>query len=275
MLDLRQIPGIVINLPSDSQRRTHIERHLGEVGLNFRFIDGVSSHRKKKAVALAQSRAFDAMGPAPFWMAEDDIELKWRNCILPHVPDDADIIYLATSHSGCCPDPEPGESRLALTTAAHLALAESHDPLYLRLSSMISAVAILVLTEKGRDRYREEQRKAFRRNQAVDVRYAFAMPDLNVYGLRSPMFSERMDIQIPAKNNEDRRAITHNPMPVAIEGETRSVYNSRYALEVQAERDHNNGLLKWSVLQYHPQIRDGVTPAQPLSSFCDPIVKKK
>lgn len=148
MLDLRSIPAVVVNIPDDKVRRSHIKQHFGELGLNFQFSKGVTKYRKKRAVAKAHSTAFDTMETLPFWMAEDDVELKWGSCILPELPPDADIVYLATSHSGCCADPEPGDNLLGLTTAPYLALSEVHDENYARLSSMISAVAILVLTEK-------------------------------------------------------------------------------------------------------------------------------
>ena len=41
-LDLRTIPAAVISLVSRTDRRAHITSHFGDLGLNYRFVDGVA-----------------------------------------------------------------------------------------------------------------------------------------------------------------------------------------------------------------------------------------
>ena len=220
---------------------------LEGLGISHQFVPGVTKFRKKRNVAAAHANAFDAMGKAPFIVFEDDQELLWDDCILPDMPPDADIIYLANSQQGCLPDRDNNKEKFGLRAYYGLALAEVYNDEYLRLSSMISAMAILVLTEKGRLRYRDELRKAFNRDTAIDIRYAFAMPDIAVYALHAPMFAEAAEMQIDAKRTVGRFSETHAALPHATEGDIRIAYHRHHKLIVKAVRDAGTGVLSWKV----------------------------
>jgi hypothetical protein len=259
-LDLRSVPAAIVNLPSQKARRDQMSALFTRLGIDHQFIDGVSRHGKKRNVAEAMLKAHDAFSAAPFMVCEDDLLLMQADVVIPAPPADADIVYLAKSDHGCLPN-RPDYAELYRHRAyAGLALAEAHDDRYLRLTSMISAIAVLVLSEKGRLRYREELRKAFNRDAPIDIRYALAMPDLRVYTPRLPIFAEDMTLQPPPKRNEERRLVTHAPLPVAFEGERRTGENMLFRLDVRARRNLVTEALEWEVVQAWPKPRqDGLT----------------
>ncbi len=256
-LDLRDIPAAIVNLPSQTLRREHMTALFTGLGIQHQFVDGVSKHGKKRNVAAAMIKAHDAFPAAPFLICEDDLLLMQPDVILPAPPADADIIYLAKSDHGCLPD-RPEYTKVYRHRAyGGLALAEAYSEDYLRLSSMISAIAVLILSERGRLRYREELRKAYNRETAIDIRYAFAMPDLRVYAPRLPLFAEDMALQPGPKRNEERRLITHTPLPVAYEGERRISEGRLFRIDVCARRNPANGALEWEVVQAWPNLGAG------------------
>lgn len=261
-LDLRSVPAAIINLPGETLRRQHMAALFGRLGIPHQFVDGVSKHGKKRNVAAAMAQAHDTFAAAPFLICEDDLLLMQPDVILPAPPVDADILYLAKSDHGCLPNRPDYAERYRHHSYAGFALAEAHDENYLRVTSMISAIAVLVLSEKGRLRYREELRKAFNRDMHIDVRYALAMPDLRVYAPRLPLFAKDMALQPPAKRNEVRRLITHTPLPVAYEGERRSGESKTFRIEVCARRNPASGALEWEVVEAWPKPpADGASAA--------------
>lgn len=261
-LDLRTIPAAIINLPDQTKRRAHMEALFQRLGIPHRFFDGVSKHRKKRNVAAAMMRAHDAFSSAPFMVCEDDLLLMQPDVILPAPPADADILYLAKSSDGCLPDRNNYQQLYLHRAYGGFAMAEAHDENYLRLTTMISAISVVILSEKGRLRYREELRKAFNRNTHIDVRYALAMPELRVYAPRLPVFAEDMELQPPEKRSEERRLITHSPLPVAFEGEVRAAENRHFRIEARAVRSPETLALEWEVVSAVPQTTPVAGPAE-------------
>lgn len=255
MLDLRLIPAAIVNLPHQKDRRAAMTSRFQDWGIPHHFIEGETRFGKKKNVAAAHARAFDSFPNAPFMICEDDLFLTAAALTLPDIPEGTDIVYLAKSQLGCLPDRADYNDIYHRRAYAELALAEAIDDHYLRLWTMISAIAIVVLTEKGRARYRLELKKAFNRNQAIDVRYSHAMPDLQVITPRHPVFVEDMALQPPAKSSEARRMITHAALPVGYEGERRIGQSMLYRVEVEARRRAKGGALDWHVLQSWPLER--------------------
>jgi hypothetical protein len=202
------------------------------------------------------------MGQSPFIVFDDDQELLWDDCILPDIPTDADIIYLATRNSGCLPDTPENKAKFGFHAYDGLALAESYDDTYLRLYTMISSMAVFVVSERGRERYRLELKKAFNRSTAADIRYAFAMPSLNVYALRQPMFAEKQSLQVPSKSGDLRVAETHTPLIVTAENDVRVSEHRIRSLKVQAKRDPETKTLNWEVLEVL-SAEDAVSLAKP------------
>ena len=276
-LDLRSIPAAIVNLPTDKHRRAFMEEQFGSLGIQTKFVPGVTKFGKKKSVAAAYINAFEAMDQAPFVVFDDDQELLWDDCILPDIPADADIIYLATRNSGCLPDRPENKKKFGFHAYDGLALAEAFDETYLRLYSMISSMAVFVVSERGRERYRLELKKAYNRSTAADIRYAFAMPSLNVYALRQPMFAVKQSLQVPSKSGDLRVAATHTPLIVTTEGEVREASHRLRNLKVQAKRDVATQALNWEVLEVKPTtiVTPPATPALRLPGYNQDILKDR
>ncbi|MCV2874986.1 hypothetical protein OE810_01825 [Rhodobacteraceae bacterium XHP0102] len=256
MLDLRNIPAAIINLPTQHARRAAMGERFSQLGIAHHFVDGVTRYgKKKKNVAAAYAAAFDGFAKPPFMICDDDLMFTWDSTILPPPPEGADILYLGKSQLGCLPDRAEYNDLYHRRAYADLALAEALDENYLRLFSMISSIAIVILSERGRDRYRLEITKSYNRNMAVDVRYAYAMPELNVITPRKPVFVEDMALQPHDKNNEVRRLVTHASLPVSYEGERRVGQSMTYKVEVEARRRAGSTALDWHVLQSWPLER--------------------
>jgi hypothetical protein len=224
-------------------------------GIDHTFVEGVTSEGKKRNVAAAMRKAHERFAAPPFMVCEDDLFPLRTAPVLPPPPDGADIVYLANSSSGCLPERPDYRQRYLHRAFGGLALAEDHDADYVRLWSMISAIAILILTEKGRLAWREQLRKAYNRDTAIDVRFAYSMPDLAVYALRKPMFAEDPSLQPKGKRTEERRLLTHSPLPLAHEGEERVSEGTLYHVRVCARRNPETRGLEWEVLEDRPKPR--------------------
>lgn len=251
MLDLRKIPAAVINIPTSVSRRSHIEKHFGAIGLKYTFVDGVTGAGKIRGCARSHSAAFDTIGSAPFMVFEDDVELVWEAPILPYVPQDADAIYLGTNTGGCFPNTIDNKERFGHRSLAGFALATEFDNLYLRLHSMVSAHAILFLNDAARHLYRENLRIADKRKTPLDVRYAYLMSKLQVYGLREPMFVESQDLQTGNKKSAARGEITRKPLTASRPGDIK-IGVKRGQRVTACVVETTAGRLEWSVVDLEP-----------------------
>lgn len=157
-LDLRELPAMVVSLPAETRRRAHVTDHFGALGISFEFIDGVVGERKIRNVAIAHRNAFDAAKGLPFMVFEDDVVFCGKDLVLRDVPEDADIVYLGKNDDGCLPNVPEYSDRFGHRSLANLALASRHDASWLRLHSMVSAHAILIISERGNRELREAQR---------------------------------------------------------------------------------------------------------------------
>ena len=246
-MDLRTVPARVISIPRQKRRRRHIAQHFGDLGISFQFIDGIKADRKTRGVAEAHLNAFESAGAPPFMVFEDDVEFAGESLVLRDIPADADIVYLGKNADGCLPyDPEYAE-RFGHRSLTDLALASVHDADWLRLHSMVSAHAILFLTERATRMCMEEQRIARNRATPLDVRYAYLMSVLNVYAPHRPLFVEALDLQPDEKVSERRLHITHGPFPTARVGDIRTTQNRNESITVQVV-EAEDGRLEWDVV---------------------------
>jgi len=251
MLDLRQFPTAVINIPGQADRRDHITRHFAGIGMTPQFIDGVTGVGKIRGCAQSHAAAFDAMPSTPFMVIEDDVELLWDEPVIPDVPVGADTIYLGTNTGGCFPNSEENKANFGHRSLSDFALASEHDDNYLRMHSMVGAHAILFLNEEAKKVYRNQLRIANNRKTPLDVRYAYLMPQMNVYALRRPMFAEAQHLQANAKTSQSRFEVTHSPLTPSRPGDIR--VGEKRGKRVTAEAvDTGNGLLEWSVVDMVP-----------------------
>ena len=240
-LDLRTIPAVVISLVSRTDRRAHITSHFGDLGLDYRFIDGVTGEGKNKAVTLAFRKAFDAMKAAPFLIFEDDVRCTGTSTILPAPPADADVIYLGTNFGGMFRDDAEHRAWTRQRSVDGFALASDHDEAYMRLHSAVGAYALLFLTEKAVETARRQTRIALNRGHPIDVRFARMMQDLAVYGLRDHLFIEEISLQSDA-DLEWRRAVTQTPLKASAEGDLRSFVHNGERVTGQVVRAQGGGL---------------------------------
>ena len=253
MLDIRDVPAVVINIPEAADRRRAIETHFGALGIDFSFVPGATGQNKIQNCARAHLNAFEAVDGVPFMVFEDDVELQWTTTVLPDPPPGADVIYLGTNTAGCFPNTARNKELFGHRSLDGFALATACDVSYLRLHSMVSAHAILFLTERARRAYYDQLVIAHRRKTPLDVRYAYLMPDYNVYAVRTPMFVESQALQPKGKTSEERRHITNSPLPVAEEGDTRTANKRGKSIVARVCADGRGGY-EWQVVALTPPL---------------------
>ena len=246
--DLRQITTSVVSRPSDTERREHLREKLSQLKLNWVFADRQENLSPQQSVAVAHAEVFDGASDLPFLICDGDAELVTDNMVLPPLPEDADIVYLATNQAGCLPGTGPNNTTFSPVALPGCALAEAHDDVFLKLYAMTSVTAVLVVSERGKKRFREELTKSIRRKTDAGVRYSFAMPDLNVYAFRqsrfmnvNPATSSDVEAETPKKD------MTPAKLEPVEEGTRRVTESWRWRLNVEACRNANGGL-EWQVV---------------------------
>lgn len=254
-IPLQSVTCKVISMANARRRRRFTKRMFNHIGTPFDFVDGIEDTRKVRACILAHQKAHEVMdGALPYAIFEDDLEFVWEEPILRSPPADADIIYLGTNTTGCFPRDPKFHALFGHRSVGNFALAEGYDDQYLRLYSMVSAHAVLFLTERGRDTYRVALDQALRRLIPLDVMYAYSMPELNVYAVRTPMFCESVELQPRSKASPDRLAITATPLTPAKPGDRREGEKKRWFITGEVIRNAQNGL-EWDLVSYEERPR--------------------
>jgi hypothetical protein len=246
---VEQLPSILINLPDARARRRSSTRLMNRLGISHQFSPGETRFGKKRNVARAHINAM-SLAPAegPFMVLEDDLEFKMTDTVLRDVPDGTDILYRGVSQAGCMPRASEFRQIMRPRTCSGFVLSDDAGAGYVRLYSMISAHAILYLTERGRKAYQRAQEISDRRELALDISYADIMPQLKVHAVKAPAFAENMDLQIRNKRNEARELLTHSWIAPVQLGQTRTVEHDRYQLTAEVRRDGATGGLFWHAL---------------------------
>lgn len=245
-IDLCDVPARVISLPQETARREHIAKHFTSLGISFAFIDGINGPKKIPSVAKAHKNAFESIHTLPFMVFEDDVYFCGDSLVLPDIPDDADIVYLGKNDDGCMPNQDRFRDRFGHRSLTDLALASGHDANWLRLHSMVSAHAILFLTERAKQECLEAQRISINRVTPLDVRYAYLMSSLNVYTPRKPLFAEAAELQPPGKSVGRRLGITHGALLAAKAGDVRHTEKRGEGVTVKVV-ETGNGRLAWDL----------------------------
>lgn len=254
-IPLKSVSCKVISMAGARRRRRFTKRMFYHMETPFDFVDGIEDPRKIRACILAHRQAHDAAaGALPYAIFEDDLEFVWDAPVLKAPPADADIIYLGTNTAGCFPRDPRFHKVFGHRSVEKFALAEAYDDTYLRLYSMVSAHAVLFLTERGQQTYRAALDQALRRHIPLDVMYAYAMPDLNVYAVREPMFREDEELQPRSKRSPSRLAITSTPLTPAKPGDRRKGEKKRWFITAEVTRNAQNGL-EWDLVSYEERPR--------------------
>ena len=265
MLDLKNAVAetIVINPPHLPLRRAASQALCKAAGLEqVRFSEGTTGLPHQLACALAHRKAMNAVRAWPSLVLEDDLELAPGAAVLPPLPEDADIVYLSVSPFGCLPWTYDNLALARHRAVQGLALASVHDADWLKLHSMSGAVAILYVTEKGLDTWKQATLHSRRFGGAFDVFTAYAMKDINVYAPHRPVFCEdpalqRDDLRQNAGLFEQRLNFTRTPLRTFAAGDRTVVTYKGQIITVEAVAIEED-TLQWAVVD--------VTRAAPATS---------
>lgn len=140
-IDLREIPCFVINCWDDPDKRTFMERQLGDLGIPFEIVRGVRSDPSWVGVALSHLKVLRlTRAEVPFLVLEDDCAFNERFHPVWNVPAEADALYLGISEFGL---QTPGEFSWG---KQNLNRWQRYDPIYLRVFNMLARHAVLYLS---------------------------------------------------------------------------------------------------------------------------------
>jgi hypothetical protein len=147
VVDLRQVPALVINCGVRPDRRAFMERQLSALGLTFSFADGV--RHASPTIGCAQSH-LNILERAdlrtPFMILEDDCQFTSGFRYRFELPADTDALYLGVSSYGIL---RKGARNVPTINGVRFA---PFGPSYLRVFNMLGTHAVLYLSE----RYRRE-----------------------------------------------------------------------------------------------------------------------
>ena len=244
---------LIINPPQFSDRRTSSEKLCVAAGLErVRFSDGTSGLPHQLACALAHRKAMNAVCTLPSLILEDDLELADGSATLPPLPPDTDLVYLSVSPFGCLPWTYDNLAIARHRAIQGLTLASIHDRDWLKIHSMSGGQAILYVTERGLDTWKQATLQARRFGGPFDVFTAYAMADLNVYAPHRPVFCECADVQRDALRQntalfERRLSFTRTPLRPFADGDQTVVHFKQQIITVEA-REVKEGVLQWQVI---------------------------
>jgi hypothetical protein len=171
-INLEDLEIIYINLPEFVNRNQTMKNMLSHYGLSAFRSEGIGyeNHKGYDLVADAHLKALNSSSAQQVLILEDDcIPHNYRNQI--EVPDDADIVYLGIH--------------------GHKHYRKRISPEVWRISGMLTAHAILYLTERGKNILIEAQQLTSKRKYAFDVSLAKLQNRVNTYALNSPIWYQK------------------------------------------------------------------------------------
>jgi hypothetical protein len=171
-INLKDLEIVYINLPEFVNRNQTMLNMFSYYGLSASRVEGVGyeMHKGYDLVADAHLKALNYSSAQRVLILEDD-------CI-PHdykeefeVPDDADIVYLGVH--------------------GHKHYRERISPEVWRVSEMLTAHAILYLSQRGRDLLRQAHELTKEKKYPFDVSLAKLQKTVNTYALNSPIWYQK------------------------------------------------------------------------------------
>jgi len=180
----------VISLADAADRRAHMTRLCGKLGLNWRWLEAVKCSPGPIGCGLSHIAALTTAQPdGPLLLLEDDIEPTEHFQSEVTIPDDADALYIGTSHYGGL---EAYRFRPSLAAIA----AEHRSTGLLRIHSMMSAHAILYLTDRDRRAAADAIVSAIAVERSPpDQGLAAIQTHYSVYALHQPMLYQSAAFQ--------------------------------------------------------------------------------
>ena len=205
-IDLRTIPCVWINVDADTEKASQMESLLDRLGIRdrsrFSGITGIAPHadvnhgeahyRNCAESHFGVLQAALEMNTFPILVLEDDVDVQGFPDSPIECPDDADAIYLGTSHGS--PDYR----------------ATPVSDLLFRIERVYAAHAVVHLTpDYAKAVIADGRRSIYERNEPFDVALAFeTQARFNVHAMRSPIF-----YQSDAKNRVNQwEHMTRTPL---------------------------------------------------------------
>lgn len=181
-VDLSQVCVAFINLNSRPDKAEQIARSTVAAGFREPTRNVAVYHRTgARGLALSHFNLLSTAKDLPLLVLEDDAEAV-RPAMTVCVPADADVVYLGTSnwsHRWWWPNLNPQFSATSIMGV-------------LRLKNMLSAHAILYLTNRAKDAFAKSAYDSFRGlNPHVDVGFSKLQKTLNVYCIDRPFFVQK------------------------------------------------------------------------------------
>lgn len=202
-VDLSQVCATFINLDSRPDKAEQIVRSTLAAGFREPKRHAAVHHRKgARGLSMSHFNVLCTAQDLPLLVLEDDAEAVSAATTLA-VPADADVIYLGTSnwsYRWWWPNMNPQFSATSV-------------PGVLKLRNMLSAHAILYLTNRARDAFAKSAYNSYRAlNPHVDVGFAKLQRRLNVYCIDNPIFIQReWEGSMSAAHLWTRSALTEYP----------------------------------------------------------------
>ena len=164
LIDLRDIPILVINGEDRPDRREFMQRQMESLELKFSFANSVK--HASRVIGCAEAHLNILNRPdlrTPFMILEDDCEFTDRLHYRYALPQEADALYLGVSGFGVAPAGTFGD---AVWKGVRFT---RYGPNYLRVLSMLSSHAKIYLNEEYRRAVKEKASIWCRREEHIDV----------------------------------------------------------------------------------------------------------
>jgi hypothetical protein len=218
-----------------------------------RFSQGTSGLPHQLACTMAHRGAMESVATLPSLILEDDLEIAGQSTTLPALPPDADIVYLSVSQFGCLPWTSENLALARHRALKGLTLTSVYNSDWLKVHSMSGGQAIMYVTTKGLDVWKQATLQAKRFGAPFDVFTAYAMKEVNVYAPHRPLFSESGVLQRDNLRDNDalfnqRLSYTSTPLKPFAAGDQTVVYFKGQKITVEAvglETDR----LQWVVVE--------------------------
>jgi hypothetical protein len=208
-IDLRNCDTVVINLAEALDRRAHMTRLCQELELDCRWLEAIKCSPGPIGCGLSHVAALrSGLSGRPLLVLEDDIAATEDFDPVVTIPDDADALYIGTSHFG-------GLEAYNFLPSLDSIAADHYSSDLLRTYNMMSTHAILYLS----DRYRRAAEEAMISAVAVqrlppDHGLAAIQSRFSVYALSRPMVYQATEFQEPYSTVESatRPPVTVHPI---------------------------------------------------------------
>ncbi len=188
IVDLREIPILVLNVPDDVKRRDFMGTQLDKFGLEGRFVDGIRCTPRAVGCALSHLKALRSSPSPPFLVLEDDCEFfEERFRYTFEVPDEADALYLGHSSFGLSDTPDKYGLRWGRLGNVHF---EPVGDQLIRVFNMVGRHAITYLSERFIEATIAAGERAMIGHDFPipgDVEYAEIQSDHRVLAVRDPI----------------------------------------------------------------------------------------